>query len=153
MVRSIRWLALASALLVTTAACGDDDTGPSGDASFTATVDGANFTGSLAIQASHNSNVLAVAGTGNGTQIMITIPNVTTTGQFNVGAGNPGIAQVVVGTSVWSSTLVGGTGTVNVTTLNDDGAAGTFTFTGMATPGSPATGQKVVTNGTFNVKF
>jgi hypothetical protein len=148
-------VALATLLVI---GCGDDNgTGPGGDDNtMTATVAGAAWDGSLAIQASRAGNVFALGGTNGTYQIQLTVPNVTAAGTYNFGPGNAGIAQVIqvtAGFAAWTSALVGGTGTLTLTTLTTEGASGTFSFSGIASPGTPATGTRAVTNGTFDVTF
>jgi hypothetical protein len=147
--------ALAALLVV---GCGDDGgTGPDGDDnSMSATIAGTAWSGTLAVQASRAGNVFSLSGTNGTYQVQITIPNVTAAGTYNVGTGNLGIAQVIqvtAGFSAWTSALVGGTGTVTITSLTAEGASGTFSFNGIASPGTPATGTRAVTNGAFNVSF
>lgn len=152
----VRPAALALALLVATG-CGSDSGTNSGDAStMSATVAGTAWNGTLAVQGTYAGNVLAISGTNGTYQLQLTIPGVTTTGTYNFGPGNAGIAQLVqvtTGTPAWTSSLVGGTGSITVTTLSATRAAGTFSFTGAASPGTAATGTRVVTNGAFDVKF
>lgn len=148
-------VALATLLVI---GCGDDNgTGPGGNNnSMTASVAGTAWDGSLAIQASRAGNVFTIGGTNGTYQIQLTVPNVTAAGTYNFGPGNPGIAQVIqvtAGFAAWTSALVGGTGTLTLTTLTATGATGTFTFNGIASPGTPATGTRAVTNGSFNVTF
>lgn len=138
--------------------CGDDNgTGPGDDDNrMTATVAGAAWDGSLAIQASRAGNVFSLGGTNGTYQIQLTVPNVTAAGTYNFGPGNVGIAQVIqvtAGFAAWTSALVGGTGTITIATLTAAGATGTFTFNGIASPGTPATGTRAVTNGSFTVTF
>ena len=73
-------------------------------------------------------------------------------GTFNVGVGQAGIAQVVVGTQVWPTALTGGIGSVVVTAINSSTATGTFSFSAPASTGG-APGTKVVTSGTFSLEF
>jgi len=148
-------VALAALLVV---GCGDDNgAGPDGDDnSMTATVAGTAWNGSLAVQASRAGNVFSLSGTNGTYQIQLTVPNVTAAGTYNFGPGNVGIAQVIqvtAGFAAWTSALVGGTGTLTIATLTADGASGTFTFNGIASPGTPATGTRAVTNGAFEVSF
>ncbi len=147
--------ALASLLVV---GCGDDGgTGPDGnDNTMAASIAGTAWSGTLAVQASRAGNVFSLSGTNGTFQIQITIPNVTAAGTFNIGVGNLGIAQVIqvtAGTPAWTSALVGGTGTVTISSLTAEGASGTFAFTGIASPGTSATGTRAVTNGMFTVTF
>jgi hypothetical protein len=42
---------------------------------------------------------------------------------------------------------------VTLAAISATGASGTFSFTAVPLPGSATTGNKVVTNGVFNVTF
>lgn len=160
-----QWIRKAALMIVLPAAiaCGGENNGPSGggNSTMSASIAGTNWTGSLTVQGSYNSNVLAIAGNGgsgaNNYQINITVTNVTAAGTFNFGAGAFGnqilLTQVGNPVSTWGVTGLGGTGTLTVTSISATGAQGTFSFTGAATPGTAATGTKAVTNGQFNVKF
>jgi hypothetical protein len=155
--RLARTASLLLATLLVIGCGGDGGTGPDGDDNtMTASVAGAAWNGSLAVQASRAGNVFSVSGTNGTYQIQLTVPNVTATGTYNFGPGNAGIAQVVqvtAGFAAWTSALVGGTGTLTIATLTAEGATGTFTFNGIASPGTPATGTRAVTNGSFEVSF
>lgn len=148
-----RFLALPL-LLAGMIACSDDEnTGPNENSSVAASIDGTAWTAAT-VQSTYAGNVLAVGGLDAGqTQVLITIPSVTTTGTFDIGAGQPGVAVVTANGQTWSSTLVGGTGSVTVTTLTATHAAGTFTFVATALTTSGATGNKTVTTGSFDVTF
>jgi len=155
--RLARTASVALATLLVIGCGGDSGTGPDGDDnSMTATVAGTAWDGSLAIQASRAGNVFTIGGTNGTYQIQLTVPNVTAAGTYSFGPGNPGIAQVIqvtAGFAAWTSALVGGNGTLTITTLTATGATGSFTFNGIASPGTPATGTRAVTNGAFNVSF
>lgn len=165
-----RTIALAATLAFTLAACGDDGgTGPSGNtgSQMSATVGGQPFNPpSLAVQGTYTAaqGLLNFAGshTSGGVTTMVTINilgvNGTGTYQLNPNfAGSFGQVSTtngqVNGTAVWSTVLSPGTGSVTLTTLTADRAAGTFQFTGQATPGNASTGQKTVTSGTFDLKL
>jgi Family of unknown function (DUF6252) len=55
----------------------------------------------------------------------------------------------------WSanSGTPGSSGTLTLTALSAIGVTGTFSFTAVATPGTGASGSKIVTNGVFNITF
>jgi Family of unknown function (DUF6252) len=53
----------------------------------------------------------------------------------------------------WASSAISGRGSVTVTSFTSTTAAGTFSLTRDATPGTGATGSKTVANGTFNVTY
>lgn len=145
-------VATLSLFVAGAAGCSGDSNGPSVTGSVTANINTTPFTASTAVQATYAANVLAVGGTGNGTQILITIPNVTTTGQFNIGLGQAGVAVVTVGTDSWTTSLTGGTGSVTLTTLTSSHAVGDFFFTAQA-GSAGATGTKDVASGHFDVTF
>ncbi len=159
---------LALALLVTTmavSACGSDKgTGPTpgGSKSMQATVAGAQWAANpLAITAARSGTVLTIAGSdlkaGTTTQITINLPNVTGTGTFQLNpnfAGQLAMLNVSTGTTLaaWTTALSPGTGSISITTLTDARVAGTFNFTAQASA-APATGQRVVSSGTFDIAF
>lgn len=154
LIRPAACIALASLLIV---GCGSDgSTGPGSNSTMSANIAGAAWSGTLATQGVYTSNLLSVSGSNGTYQIAINIPNLTATGTYQLGAGNFGVAQVIHVTgnmAAWTTSLVGGTGTVTVSTLSADRAVGTFSFTGMASPGTPATGSRAVTNGSFDVRY
>ncbi|MBL0939602.1 MAG: hypothetical protein IBJ03_11945 [Gemmatimonadaceae bacterium] len=148
---------LALVALVLVMACGSDKdspTGPNGSGSVTAMIDGAAFSADLAVQATRSGNLLSFgAVTSTSRQINFALPNVTGTGTVQLGGGAPATVTYTEGTRGWVTSLVGGSGSVNITTLTANRAAGTFSFTAIPSASTGATGNKVVTNGTFDVKF
>jgi hypothetical protein len=52
----------------------------------------------------------------------------------------------------WLTSVAGGTGTITVNTVSRTGASGSFSFTMVPTPNTPATGTRQMT-GTFDVTF
>ncbi len=152
-----RPLSAALATLLIASCGGDSGTNSGNNSTMSATIAGASWSASLAVQASRGGNVLAISGTDGTYQILLTIPSVTAPGTFNFGVGNTGVAQViqVSGTtaSAWTTALVGGSGTLTLTTFTAERATGTFSFSGTASPGTPATGTRPVTAGSFDVRF
>ena len=154
----------AAALVLSVGAC-SDGTGPGdGDNSLDATIAGeagfdpsAEFVGgtyinnNLSIQASHTSG-------GKTVTIQINLPGITGEDDVTLNQNVAGqFAQVSVllngQLSTWTTAITPGTGTVNVTTLTATRAAGTFSFTGQASPGTGATGTQVVSSGSFDIEF
>ncbi|MEO7999685.1 MAG: DUF6252 family protein [Gemmatimonadaceae bacterium] len=152
--KRLAFLALMLAT-VTVAACGDDGGNPPvGAGRMSASIDGTAFTGSLAVTAVRTTNTITIAGVGSNTrQISINLLGVTTTGAVAVGVGSQNFAQYSQGTQTWVSSLAGGSGTVNLTTLSATHATGTFSFTGIGSTSTGASGNKVVSSGTFDVNF
>lgn len=163
-------LAIAVALSVPLAACGDDGgsgpTGPTGN-TMVATVGGLAFEPpKLAVVGVYNQaqGVLNVTGShtkdGVTTQVTINLLNVTGPGTYSVNpnfAGQFGQITKTTGLggtlSTWTTVLSPGNGSVEVTSLDANGAAGTFQFTGQEAPGTAATGQLSATSGSFDVEF
>lgn len=164
--RHLLALALLAATTTVVTACGSDDTAgptPGGSKSMEASVAGVQWTANpLAITAVRSGTVLTIAGSdikaGTTTQININLPNVTAPGTFQLNpnfAGQLALLTVTTGTtpSVWTTALSPATGSISITTLNAERVAGTFSFTAQASAGTPATGQRAVTSGTFNIAF
>jgi hypothetical protein len=106
------------------------------------------------------SNVVTLQGSTTSspiTAISISVTNVTGPGTFQLTPNFAGTFGQVVVTSgstaqAWSTVVAPGTGSITFTTLSSTRAVGTFSFTAQAGSGG-ATGQKAVTNGTFDVTF
>ena len=87
------------------------------------------------------------------------VNGVTATGTYDLNPSalpnNLATLTLVEGTtaSVWTTALSPATGSITLTTLTADRVAGTFQFTGQAGPGTPATGQKSVTSGSFDIEL
>lgn len=152
--KRLAFLALVLAT-VTVTSCGDDGGNPPvGAGTMSASIDGTAFTGSLSVTAVRTTNTITISAVGSSTrQISLNLLGVTSTGAVAVGAGSQNFAQYSQGTQTWVSSLVGGTGTVTLTTLSATHATGTFSFTGIASTATGASGNKSVTNGTFDVNF
>jgi hypothetical protein len=138
----------------TVLACSDNGAGPNGNGTISATIDGASWTASAEVQATYIAYVLAIGGLDSQARtIVISIPDVMTTGTFTLGAGQPAAAVVTFGAQIWNTALTGGTGSVTLSTLSGSHAIGSFSFTAPPNAGSGATGTKVITSGTFDVRY
>ncbi len=168
--------ALAMALLMATVACGGDNpagasgnpsngSGGSGSGSnrgtVTAVVDGVAYTGS-ANAASLTNGTLNVASNNAALTVSVNFARTAAAvGTSTVGLASPLTLNVITttGSAVngsWTAAAGSGSGTLTIATLTATGASGTFTFTAVPVPGvggAGATGNKVVTNGAFNVTF
>ena len=124
-----------------------------GNGSMTAKVAGNPFTATLAVQASVNSGVLSVAGTGSDGQINIAIPSYTGPATYNVGSGNFTTA-IFTTTSApfesYSANPVIGSGSVQVIEVTGGFVKGNFSFTGFSSGGATS---KAITEGAFNIKL
>lgn len=128
---------------------------------FTATIDGASFVG-LGVTTVRSTvggaAFLAVGGSSGftGNYIILSIGFPAAVGTYTIGPGSVPDAgmQIPSQNSLWSATATnGGTGTIVVTSSTANSASGTFSLTLVPLAGTKATGNKVVTNGVFNVKF
>jgi hypothetical protein len=158
-----RTLSLATALAFAVASCGDGGpTGPGGGNgnAMSATIDGTDITfPSTGVTGVYVNNVLQIGGTSTTNpvrQINIVLNNVTATGTIGLNppaAPNQALLTIMINgqANVWTTALPPATGSLTLTTLTADRVAGTFPFTGQAGPGTPATGQKSVTSGTFDI--
>jgi hypothetical protein len=128
---------------------------------MTARVDGSSWSATSGILAVRNSGFVSITGSvGATTSISMAWPD--------EGAGTYSIPtpvgmnfnySVFSSGHVWQALAMGtqlggvGSGSVTVTTSNSERVVGTFQFTAPAAVSSGATGQKVVTNGAFNIRF
>lgn len=118
-----------------------------------ASIDGVEFTARRVVAATHVHGVLAIAAqVDDGRTIHLTMLSPRGIAVVAVGAGEQNSAQTGYQISKWSSNLVGGSGTVTVTAFTSDHAEGSFSYTAVAAPGTPATGRRIVV-GRFNVSF
>jgi hypothetical protein len=135
---------------------GDSTTGPLQNGAMSATINGASWTSSqgatvtrtsgggasiLSIGGSDGTLSVGMAWTDNGVG---TYP-ITSTSSTNV--------FLTTGSAGWAASLIGGSGSITVTTVNATHVVGTFNFVAPATPGTTATGTKTATNGQFDINF
>ena len=172
-------LALLACALLLSAGCDSTDdaaVAPGGNAcvsgSMTATADGSAFAAEC-VSFQINSGVLSVVGITNvdgsdgatQRQIQLTVPGASV-GTASAPIGFTAVysdAELSGGAQVSGTTTAGLSGSIELTALTDDRAAGTFSFSGSefeisagaGTPGSGTpTGRTVsVTGGTFDVEL
>lgn len=159
------WILL---IVIAATACGDDGNpgGPSGGSggsgsnrSMSATIDGSAWAAtSASLVPLVQSGFLALAGTNASGNITLGFGVTHAPGTYAVGASSTVNSSLVVVTGTTGQGWFAGggsfgNGSVTVTTATPSSAAGSFTFTLIPTPGTGATGNKVVTNGVFNVTF
>jgi hypothetical protein len=128
---------------------------------FTATIDGASFVG-LGVTTVRSTvggaAFLGVAGSSGftGNYILLSIGFPAAVGTYSIGPGSISDAAVQIPnqSSLWNATATsGGSGTITVTSSTSTSASGTFSLTLVPLAGTKASGNKIVTNGVFNVKF
>lgn len=128
---------------------------------LTATIDGAGFTGLGVTTVRSTVGGAAFLGVGGssgftGNYIILSLGFPAAVGTYTIGSGSVADAgmQIPNQNSLWSATATnGGTGTIIVTSSTANSASGTFSLTLVPLTGTKATGNKIVTNGVFNVKF
>lgn len=134
--------------------CGSDPVGPGlANGSLSARIDGSSFNADVAIAATYSGGILALAGTDAQGRTVGLGGQVTAPGTFTVGPTNPTNFSVVIGAAGWQSAITLGSGSLTVTSISATGAKGTFQFTAGPLAGTGATGNKVVTEGAFDVTF
>ena len=154
--------AVMIASLVFAIACGGSDnkgvTNPNPNKSagtLSARIDGAAWT-ATAVSVGVNTGGLIIAGaSASGQGLAIGVSRTQGTGTQTFGSNVSALGTLTIGTGSWSATGlqgIGGTGSVTLTTLTSNRAAGTFTFTAKPLAGG-ASGDRVVTQGAFDVTF
>ncbi len=161
-------------------ACGGVSVGPLGctRGMMTGTIAGVTFNGGVPIGGATYTPVAAVPALGlpaldfiviQGTSADLTSLTITArakVGTASLGAGvidpetrqptsnNASLATRANGaaTGQWNTNILGGTGTVTITTVSTTAATGSYSFTMVPQAGSGATGNRVV-DGTFTVTF
>jgi hypothetical protein len=123
---------------------------------MTATVDGVSWAAIL-VSSARGPGVLSVGGTNSftGAYESITVAFPATVGTYSLDSTSVANAQLAIPTNAasWVAGPLGGSGSVTLATLTATGATGTFSITFAALKGTTASGNKVVTNGVFNVTF
>ena len=157
-------------LLLMASACESDTTGTSGggtgpsgggSSSMSARIDGQSWgAASSSIDASNISGVVTIigaeAGGANSRTITLTVV-ANTVGTYPIGA--PPVIQpatnafLSAGAAQWAADTSRGSGSITLLSLNGTGASGTFQFTAAPIVGTTAAGDRVVTDGSFNVRF
>ena len=133
----------------------NDDNDPSGSSgTMSLTVDGSNWSATLAVQAVNSNGVINVTGSdSNGNQASVILYGATVAGTYQVGPSNPSNqCRWTAGTdpmNTYQANGVIGSGTITITELTAAKVVGTFQFTGYNT----AQASKVITNGKFDVNF
>jgi hypothetical protein len=153
-------LALAAALMLSVG-CSSDTTDPNNNNNnsvkvFTATINGAQYTSTITTGAYSNGQLAIAGNNGLGRSIHITAVNLTGAGTYTLNRGNQftAVAQIIDLTTAtqYSTALLGGTGTLTLTTATPQRVTGSFSFIAYTSAGTGA-GQLVVTvqNGTFDI--
>lgn len=156
----------ATVMALAVAGCSEDGTGPDGGTnnSMEGSIQGEGTWDppATAVQVARVGNTLSVSAShtvgAKTTVVSFFLLDATVEDDYPLNptlVGQFGQISITNGStlSTWSTVLAPATGNVELTTLTATRAAGNFTFTGQASPGSAATGQKTVTSGQFDVEF
>jgi len=134
---------------------------PTTTAGMTATVDGASFSslnGGVTILG--NNCIISGSAIVNNVANTITLNCPNALGTYPItSSGTVNFASIVVGGAVNPLTYTtysniggqGGSGTITISSLTVSKMKGTFSFIAKPSVGSTATGQKVITNGIFDL--
>jgi hypothetical protein len=157
--RRHRWIVpvIGTAMLLAAACGGDDDDGPmeppASDTTLTASIDGGTTfsAASLAIT-SANGRLLIIASRGNNESMGLGFE--LRTGTQSSGTGGTATASyVMIGQGAWAAgpNLAASSGTLTLTTATANRVVGTFSFSLVASSGTPATRQ--LTNGQIDIRY
>jgi len=126
--------------------------------SISAQINGLSWVAACVKGATFFNGILSLVGSDNVTNVATAqVIGITTQasgpGTFPISLSNGASAQLTIGgTRVWEANgVLGGSGTITLTTLTATRTSGTFSFDLIAVP--PATGTKSITNGVFNLTF
>lgn len=148
------------AVALVSTSCSSDDGGGGSSAGVNAKVDGKSFKSYVA-QATQVSNTLVIQSSDKqGRSIQIMIMDFDGVGTYVSGDDNPlhgyvqytGPIDINNPMDVDAYTSVKGTGTVEITEINETGVKGTFTATAVLAE-EDSTESVAITNGTINVQF
>ena len=123
---------------------------------MTAVIDGSAWTAVTISTATYANGILSIGGADSSSPIRSIGLALTTSGPgtFTMGtlpSGANGVLSIGIGPT-WTANVLGGTGTIVVTSLSSTAANGTFLFTPIASAGG-ATGTHAITSGVFNITF
>ena len=151
--------AITIASLAFTLACGGDSKGVmnpnpnQAGKSMSARIDGVAWTAASVSVNVTNLGITISGADASGRGVGLGMSKSLGTGTQTFGTNASALGTVTVGTQAWSTvSQSGASGSVTLTTLTANRAAGTFAFTAVPFIGG-ATGNKVVTTGAFDVTF
>lgn len=161
--RLLQYVLFSLAIAAFANACGGNAAGPGSCGNLTPAngtssmkIDGDDWSATTTL-AIFNGGLLGFSGSDGcnplRTFAWALLPNGTGTYTINLNDFAGLNARLIVGnTATWQSAPLTGTGTLTITALSATAAKGKFEFTLIAASGG-ATGQKVVTSGTFDLKY
>jgi hypothetical protein len=159
MFRKLVWLV---AVAVVASACGGGDGGPASPnpnpnnnttRTMSARIDGVQWT-AIGVGVSANSGLIVVSGSNTTTTaIGVAFSRLQGTGTQVFGSNAAALGTMTQGSMAWSTATPQATGSVTLTTLTANRAAGTFQFTAPALTQGSTPSPRVITSGQFDVVF
>lgn len=134
-------------------ACG----GSSSTGSMSAQINGLSWVAAcIAVSRNLNSSVSVAASDNasnatNAQTISVAAPATPGTYLINSATVNGTNGLLLIGAQLWTANVIGGSGTVTISTLTATAVSGTFSLS--LVPQAPAIGVKTITNGVFNITF
>lgn len=133
--------------------CGSSPTAPAPtNGAITATVDGGSFS-AVTVAGTYTGGIMGLGGTDSQGRTIGIGGQIPGPGTYPIGPTSPANFSLTIGTASWQAAITLGSGSLTVTSISAAGAKGTFQFTAGPVPGTTASGNKVVTQGAFDVKF
>jgi hypothetical protein len=149
---------LMTVLTVTAVACGGSPNEPSGTPgslgigeTMTAVVDGVSFT-SASTAATLASGFFAVSGSNVPNTLVVGVSAPAAVGTYAIPRDLANATVINPAGLLWSADASGGSGSITIAAITTNSARGTFSFTTVPRS-SGVNGNRVVTNGAFNVSF
>lgn len=145
--------------LVLMSACSSSESTPTGSttaSTMSAKVNGTSWVSTVTGGTNDGDGGMIITGSYNGVGISLGLTEARTPGEYKIGTPNvENVASVTESaTKLWMAGDEFGSGSVTFTKLTSTDAEGTFTVTLVPSPLHPAaTGNKVITEGKFSVKF
>lgn len=158
MVKSRIQVMMCAITLLLMSACSSSESTPTGSttaSTMSAKVNGTSWV-STVTGGTYDDGDMIITGSYNGVGISLGLTEARTPGEYKIGTPNvENIASVTESaTKLWMAGDDFGSGSVTFTKLTSTDAEGTFTVTLVPSPLHPAaTGNKVITEGKFSVKF
>ncbi|MEQ1909113.1 MAG: hypothetical protein ABMA15_09840 [Vicinamibacterales bacterium] len=170
---------ILASVLILSVACGGSTSSPSGSSggigssgsggsggsgsgkgTITALVDGVAYTGVINA-ATLTNGTLNIASNNTALTLSVNFAmSGAAVGTTSINAASPLVMQAMTTngstvTGAWSASVLGGSGTLTISTLSSSGASGTFSFVAVpsTTSGIPSAGTKTVTSGVFTATF
>lgn len=154
---------LAATIMAALLACGGGNGGPAGpnnpnlpnNGTLSARIDGVQFTAiGIQVAASQNPPIIAIgAADAAGRGLGFAFSTANGTGTQSIGITSLANCSLTEGGQGWLATQSMGSGTITITTLTANRAAGTFTFTVLGTTATATPPTRQITQGTFDVTF